>query len=59
MVHVVLNVWVVVVPVSIVVLDIEMTMWDSMSESFVEDMFKRSVLILDKVSKRFRGKVGW
>ena len=59
MVHVVLNVWVVVVPVSIVVLDIEMTVWDSMSESFVEDMFKRSVLILDKVSKRFRGKVGW
>ena len=59
MVHVVLNIWVVVVPVSIVVLDIEMTVWDSMSESFVEDMFKRSVLILDKVSKRFRGKVGW
>ena len=59
MVHVVLNVWVVVVPVSIVVLDIEMTVWDSMSESFVEDMFKWSVLILDKVSKRLRGKVGW
>ena len=59
MVHVVLNIWVVVVPVGIVVLDIEMTVWDSMSESFVEDMFEWSVLILDKVSKRFRGKVGW
>ena len=38
MVHVVLNVWVVVVPVSIVVFDIEVTVWDSMSVTFVEDM---------------------
>ena len=59
MVHVVLNVWVVVVPVSIVVFDIEVTVWDSMSVTFVEDMLERSVLILNEVSKRFRGKVGW
>jgi len=58
-VHVVLNVWVVVVPVSIVVFDIEVTVWDSMSVTFVEDMLERSVLILNEVSKRFRGKVGW
>ena len=59
MVHVVLNIWVVVVPVSIVVFDIEMTVWDSMSVTLVEDMFEWSVLIFNEVSKRFRGKVGW
>ena len=56
-IHVVLNVWVVVVPVSIVMFNIEMTVRDSVT--FVEDVFEWSVLILDEVSKRLRSKVGW
>lgn len=59
MVHVVLNIWMVVVTLSIVVFDIEMTVWDSVSVTVVEDMFEWSVLILNEVSKSFRGKVGW
>ena len=57
MIHVVLNVWVVVVAVSIVVFNIEMTV--RYSVTFAEDVFEWSVLILDEVSKRLRSKVGW